>query len=131
MSVQRKHRISKRRRATASGLVNFYIHGHRDAKANELNGESFEGASIIAIIRRGLPVKELSLLQRSLDLPIEKLAPKLGISRATLHRRKARGVLGPHESDRVVRFARLLGKALEVFETEENARRWLQSPQVG
>src|SRR5438552_18565142 len=129
MSVQRKHRISKRRPATASGLVNFYIHGHAGAK--ELNGESFERASIIAIFRRGLPVKELSLLQRSLDLPIEKLAPKLGISRATLHRRKARGVLGPHESDRVVRFARLLGKALEVFETEENARRWLQSPQVG
>jgi len=60
-----------------------------------------------------------------------KLAPKLGISRATLHRRKAEGRLGPEESDRVLRFARLLGKAVEVFESEQNARAWLSSPQVG
>lgn len=62
---------------------------------------------------------------------MERLAPKLGISRATLNRRMAKGRLEPQESDRLVRFARLMGKAVEVLETKEDARRWLSSPQVG
>ena len=31
----------------------------------------------------------------------------------------------------MVRFARLLGKAVGVLESEENARQWLSSPQFG
>jgi putative toxin-antitoxin system antitoxin component (TIGR02293 family) len=83
------------------------------------------------VLRVGLPVQELEDLQASLDVPMEKLFPMLGISKATLHRRKADGRLGPAESDRVVRFARLMGKAIEVMESEENARQWLTSPQFG
>jgi putative toxin-antitoxin system antitoxin component (TIGR02293 family) len=70
-------------------------------------------------------------LQASLKVPMEKLVPRLGISKATLHRRKASGKLDPAESDRVVRFARLMGKAVEVLESENNARQWLTSPQFG
>jgi putative toxin-antitoxin system antitoxin component (TIGR02293 family) len=62
---------------------------------------------------------------------MERLVPLLGISKPTFHRRKAGGRLGPGESDRVVRFARLMGKAVEVLESEENARQWLTSPQFG
>jgi putative toxin-antitoxin system antitoxin component (TIGR02293 family) len=62
---------------------------------------------------------------------MEKLAAKLGISKATLHRRKATGRLDPGESDRVVRFARLMGKAVEVLESKESARQWLSAPQFG
>ena len=86
---------------------------------------------LIHVIQAGLPVHELKDLQASLDVPMEKLAPLLGISRATLHRRKAGGRLGPAESDRVVRFARLMGKAVEVLESQEDARQWLASPQIG
>lgn len=86
---------------------------------------------LIAALQAGLPVHELEELQSTLDLPIERLAPLLGISRATLHRRKAAGRLDPAESDRVVRFARLMGRAVEVLESEEHARRWLASPQFG
>jgi putative toxin-antitoxin system antitoxin component (TIGR02293 family) len=88
-------------------------------------------AELIALVRAGLPVSELDTLQNILDVPIEKLAPKLGISKATLHRRKAAGHLDPDESDRVVRFARLMGAAIEVFENEKAARAWMSSPQVG
>ena len=88
-------------------------------------------AMLIALVRSGLPVSELDALQNVLDVPIEKLAPKLGISKATLHRRKAAGRLEADESDRVVRFARLMGKAVEVFENEEAARAWLSAPQFG
>lgn len=86
---------------------------------------------LIAALKAGLPVQELDELQDSLGLPMEKLVPMLGISKATLHRRKSTGKLDVAESDRVVRFARLLGKAVSVMESLENGRRWLVSPQVG
>jgi putative toxin-antitoxin system antitoxin component (TIGR02293 family) len=91
----------------------------------------FTPSKLIEVIQIGLPVWELGDLQARLDVPMERLVPMLGISKATLHRRKAGGRLGPAESDRVVRFARLLGKAVEVMESEENARQWLTSPQFG
>ena len=62
---------------------------------------------------------------------MERLVPMLGISKATLHRRKITGRLDAAESDRVVRFARLLGWAASVMESLDNGRRWLTSPQVG
>ena len=86
---------------------------------------------LIRSVKAGLPVGELDVLRESLDLPMERLAPLMGISKATLHRRKAAGRLDAAESDRVIRYARLMGKAVEVLETVEGARRWLNSPQVG
>ena len=86
---------------------------------------------LIKVLQAGLPVKELDDLQATLNVPMAKLVPMLGISKATLHRRKAEGKLDPAESDRVVRFARLMGKAVEVLESENNARQWLTSPQFG
>ena len=86
---------------------------------------------MIERVRDGLPVQELDALQESLDVPMDMLAFRLGISKATLHRRKAQGRLGPAESERVVRFARLIGKAVKVFGNIEAARRWLSSPQFG
>jgi putative toxin-antitoxin system antitoxin component (TIGR02293 family) len=86
---------------------------------------------LIRRVQAGLPFDELLALQTSLDLPLDRLALKLGMSKATLHRRKLDGRLTPEESDRVIRFARLMGRAVTVFETEENARLWLASPQVG
>jgi len=86
---------------------------------------------MIRFVQLGLVFDELLALQTSLALPLDKMAQKLGISKATLHRRKLDGRLAPEESDRVIRFARLMGKAVTVFETEENARLWLSSPQVG
>ncbi len=95
------------------------------------NQDASNPAEVIALVRAGLPVAELDALQNILDMPIEKLAPKLGISKATLHRRKAAGRLETDESDRVVRFARLMGAAIEVFENQDAARAWMSSPQVG
>lgn len=110
-----------------AGLVSAQIH-RRQSKAA---GIGTSPGSLIEAIRVGLPVEELDVLQEGLGVPMDKLAPRLGISRATLHRRKAQGRLGPAESDRVVRYARLLGRAVEVLEGVDPARRWLSSPQVG
>ncbi len=86
---------------------------------------------LIQSLKTGLPIRELNDLQRHLGVPIEQLAPMLGISRATLHRRKASGRLDAAESDRVLRFARLLGLASQVMESLEAGRLWLTSRQFG
>lgn len=112
-----------------SSLVDFWL--HPGGKFDFGQTEKFNAANVIDSIRAGLPIQELEQLRASLDLPIEKLASRLGISKATLHRRKQSGRLIAEESDRVVRFARLMGKAVAVFESEQDARRWLTSPQYG
>jgi putative toxin-antitoxin system antitoxin component (TIGR02293 family) len=91
----------------------------------------YSTSKLVEAVEAGLPVEELETLRAGLDLPMEQLASRLGISKATLHRRKRTGRLEPDESGRVLRFARLAGKAVEVFETKENARHWLSSPQMG
>jgi putative toxin-antitoxin system antitoxin component (TIGR02293 family) len=106
------------------GVVSYCVHGP--------SGKiTFAPAKLVEVLRVGLPVQELNDLQATLAVPMEKLVPMLGISKATLHRRKTEGRLDQAESDRVVRYARLMGKALEVMESEENARQWLNSPQFG
>lgn len=87
--------------------------------------------SLVAVVMRGLPFGELETLQRQLDLPLDRLAGHLGLARATLHRRKQAGQLTPDESDKVLRFARLLGQAMKIFGGIEDAREWLRSPQYG
>jgi putative toxin-antitoxin system antitoxin component (TIGR02293 family) len=109
------------------GVVSYCVHG----PTGKLTASDFTPSKLIEVLRVGLPVQELHDLQASLDVPMEKLFPMLGISKATLHRRKAEGRLDQAESDRVVRFAKLMGKAVEVLESEENARQWLTSPQFG
>jgi len=112
---------------TGGGFVSFCVHG----PAGKIMASAFTPSKLIEALRVGLPVQELMDLQASLKVPMEKLVPRLGISKATLHRRKASGKLDPAESDRVVRFARLMGKAVTVLESEDNARQWLTSPQFG
>jgi len=113
---------------TGSGVVNYYVHGPLE----KITHAGFNAANLVKVLEAGLPVKELVDLQASLAVPIEKLAPMLGISKATFHRRKGTGSkLKPAVSDRVVRFARLLGKAVQVFGDMEDAKQWLNSPQFG
>lgn len=107
------------------GIVTSYVHGASSS------GKSHAVSKLIQSLKAGLPVRELDDLRSSLDLPMDRLVPMLGISKATLHRRKISGRLDPAESDRVVRFARLLGQAASVMESLDDGRRWLTSPQVG
>ncbi len=107
-----------------SGVVTYCIHGPTGKM-------TFPPSKLVEVLRVGLPVRELDDLQATLAVPMEKLGPMLGISKATLHRRKAAGRLDQAESDRLLRFARLMGRAVQVLESEENARRWLTSPQFG
>src|SRR4030081_1794785 len=86
---------------------------------------------LIRRIQRGLPFRDLQQLQNGIDLPLEELAGKLAISRSTLQRRKAAGRLTSQESDKVVRFSRLLKLAANLFGSVEKGRAWLKYPQRG
>jgi putative toxin-antitoxin system antitoxin component (TIGR02293 family) len=117
---------TRRKQSKARGIVGQYL-----SKEPLHCGGRMSSEGVVDAIREGLPVRELELLRHSLGIPMENLARRLGISKATLHRRKAQGRLAKDESDRVVRYARLMGKAMEVFENEQDARLWLSSPQFG
>lgn len=88
-------------------------------------------SDLIRQIQKGLRFSELETLQNSIDLPFEQLAAKLSISRSTLQRRKAAGRLSPDESDKVIRFSRLVRQARDLFGDVEKARAWLKHPQYG
>jgi putative toxin-antitoxin system antitoxin component (TIGR02293 family) len=98
---------------------------------NAVGGTSTHPTELIQKIQKGLRFSELKTLQDTLDLPFEKLAAKLCISRSTLQRRKTAGRLSPDESDKVVRLSRLLEHATSVFGDVEKARAWLKHPQYG
>jgi putative toxin-antitoxin system antitoxin component (TIGR02293 family) len=86
---------------------------------------------LIARIERGVRFKDLEVLGETLELNVEELPALVGVSRATLHRRQRGGRLQPVESERVVRYEQLVGRAKDVFGGIEDAIGWLKSPQRG
>jgi putative toxin-antitoxin system antitoxin component (TIGR02293 family) len=93
--------------------------------------KSTHPTELIQKIQKGLRFSELKTLQDTLDLPFDKLAVKLCISRSTLQRRKAAGRLSPDESDKIIRYSRLVRQAADFFGDIEKARAWLKHPQYG
>jgi putative toxin-antitoxin system antitoxin component (TIGR02293 family) len=85
----------------------------------------------IGRIQAGLSFRAVRNLQNALDLPLEKIAAFLGMSRATLHRRKAQGKIARNESEKLVRYQRLLKRAEDVFGNTAAAREWLTRAQPG
>ncbi len=95
------------------------------------DGVSASTPPLVERIRQGLPMAEFKALVNLLQIPEDELGRYLGISAATLHRRKKLGHLEAIESERVVRFARLFGLAMQVFETEDAVRSWLKAANPG
>lgn len=100
-------------------------------KRNSVRTKSGHPHEMIRQIQQGLRFRELEALQNNIEMPLEQLAGKLAISRSTLQRRKVTGRLSPDESDKVLRFSRLLGQAAELFGDIGRARAWLKHPQHG
>jgi putative toxin-antitoxin system antitoxin component (TIGR02293 family) len=99
--------------------------------ASCVRGEGAGPVALIEMLHAGFLFSELEALRDLLEVPMDRLAAHLAISRATLHRRKTAGRLDSGESDRVLRYARLLGLALTTMESLEAARQWLATPQIG
>jgi len=89
-----------------------------------------EAAYLVGRVRDGLPMVEFDGARDLLQITEERLAGLLGMSRATLHRRKKAGALDRTESDRLVRYARLVSRACSALDGLPGARSWLLAPAV-
>ncbi len=95
--------------------------GLRRVPANELE--------LAEMTRKGLPSATLSTLSVSLGWTRAALIEQLGIAPRTAARRlMRREPLSTTESERVLRLARVLARAIEVFESRNAAKQWLQEP---
>lgn len=90
-------------------------------------------AGLVDRILAGLPVEEFDTLREMLGLQVDQMAAKIGISVATLSRRRAKKEpLDRDHSDRLMRYARLYWLAVDLFEgATDTAREWLARPARG
>jgi putative toxin-antitoxin system antitoxin component (TIGR02293 family) len=90
-------------------------------------------AGMVDRILAGLPVEEFDTLREMLGLSVDQMAVKIGVSVATLSRRRAkRQALDRDHSDRLMRYARLYWQAVDFFEGDAaTARNWLARPARG
>ena len=81
-------------------------------------------------VMAGLPVAEFDSLREMLALPVDEMARMIGISTATLSRRRAKGdPLDRDHSDRLMRYARLYWLAVGFFDGDQaTGRDWLKRP---
>lgn len=91
---------------------------------------TYDPIKIYEKVRVGFSYSAFEHFQRNASLSALALAELTQIPARTLARRKEQGRLGPEESDRLVRFARVFARALELFEgAADSARAWLSAPQ--
>jgi putative toxin-antitoxin system antitoxin component (TIGR02293 family) len=99
-----------------------------------LGGKEALGASpattndFIQMLREGITYRSLESATATLDIPLADLSRLLGLKPRTLARRRSEKRLNPTESERVLRFARIVARAEEVLGDEEAARGWLRDP---
>lgn len=82
----------------------------------------------VEMIRRGIPASAVESLRKAVQLSQADLARVLGIPERTLARRRREGTLSSEESAKLLRLARIFGRANEVFENSRAALHWLKSP---
>ncbi len=77
-------------------------------------------------VRSGISFDRVETLMRELSIPAHQMAPFLGISERTLHRRKELGHLDVRESDRFWRIWHIYQVALEAFDGKSShVNSWL------
>jgi putative toxin-antitoxin system antitoxin component (TIGR02293 family) len=93
-------------------------------------GRPLHAGEAAARVKAGLPIGEFDALRELLGLTVEGLAGKIGVSIATLSRRRHSGQpLDAGRSDRLLRYARLFRLAVELHDGDEVAARvWLNKP---
>lgn len=123
------------RKAATGDLTRFWRHAADGASGPHsfvslLGLQTFDWQHLLAAVNRGLPYRVLDHLRENAALPEETILNWIQVSARTADRRKQQGRFDQEESDRLLRAARILGKALELFEgNREHAVEWLLSEQ--
>jgi len=82
----------------------------------------------VGVIRDGIPAAAVESILSAVRLSQAELAQALRIPERTLARRKREGVLSSEESSKLLRLARVISRASEVFGEPVAAIDWLKSP---
>ena len=82
----------------------------------------------VDVVRHGFSSRALDSMLKVIDLSQAELAQALDIPERTLARRKREGVLSREESEKLLRLARTVARAAEVFDGLEAALNWLKAP---
>ncbi|HQR83003.1 MAG: antitoxin [Polynucleobacter sp. 24-46-87] len=87
----------------------------------------------IPLVRQGLPAASVDSILKLTRMAQTELTKALAIPERTFARRKREGVFSPEESAKLVRFARIVERAEEVFEDAAQALAWLrtENPALG
>jgi putative toxin-antitoxin system antitoxin component (TIGR02293 family) len=96
--------------------------------ARVLKVKVFTVADLERAVGRGLPFAALKYLVRHFPQRQKNRVQQIVVPRSTLQRREAEGKLRPVESERLERIARLATLAEQVWESAEEAQRFLTSP---
>jgi len=102
----------------------------KQSTANTVREPPSAGYAVFSVeqVRRGLPLKALDELARTLRVDRSVLADVLGISLRTLQRKAGdHERLGAAASDRLARVQRILDLATHVLGERDKAARWLTS----
>lgn len=87
-----------------------------------------DAARLSEQVLKGFRYASVERLQEKLALTAEEVSQLVMIPQRTLARRKVEGKLAAEESDRVLRVARVFGRAVELFDGDEDAaRKWLRT----
>ena len=81
----------------------------------------------VGMIREGIPAAAVESILSAVHLSQTELALALGIPERTLARRKREGALNSEESSKLLRLARVVSRASEVFDDPAAAVDWLKS----
>ena len=117
------HTASMKRRSSKKGKILAAIPYARQLGVNVQNT-----LELISKIEDGFSYQAFEELQDQLELSTSELAELLQIPRRTLSRRKSEGRLPPDESERLLRFSRVLHTSLELFKgNREFTLKWLRA----
>jgi putative toxin-antitoxin system antitoxin component (TIGR02293 family) len=84
---------------------------------------------LIRELHRGLPFRSLEFLSSESGIPVDEIAPLVGIPPRTLARRKVSGRLASAESERLLRISRIFELAVGLFNgSVADAVAWLRTP---
>src|SRR5438874_12241332 len=99
------------------------------AAVNLLGLPKYELPQLLRLVGRGFQFSALERLQRNSGLQMDEIIELVQLSRRTLTRRRQEGRFAADESDRLLRAARLLGKAIALLDGDtETASRWWRLP---